>query len=253
MTFKKGERVMCIDQDGVTHHGTVIRGGSKTIEMVEDDGVKHWLGGVSHFTLSTTQPPKNTVDIPSWKKGDRVMFKSGDSGTIHGTVEKGGSARIHVVEDGGEYAWTVHARALKVSDKELPKDDFESPMKDYEVKGYRVSKIATYDGYPWEAKIYKNGKHVIDVNDPATGGPVNFWPKSSQKSDVVKEAQDKAKQWFMLCGCPEEGLPPCDGLLGMWVTWYAEHRPRGVTGKQYYKREWEDFAEQIVRGKEQKV
>ena len=249
MKFKVGDRVMCQSGDRGTVHGTVISATSKRVSMVEDGGEMSWKGPVRLFRPSTMAPPADAYVPVKWKKRDRVLFEDDKGVTQHGVVEKGGAGRVCVVYSGGQLRCTGGSRFFKTDDSPLSVDDFVDPMADYKVRSYRKSSIATDEGYPWEAKLFYQGKHIANICDAAHGGSTDFYPVAEGGRKLIQEAESKASAWFKLCGCPENGLPI--ELLDLWVHWCIHEKPLGITGKQHYEASWADLAERIIERKRQ--
>jgi hypothetical protein len=160
----------------------------------------------------------------TFKKGSRVQFVNKDEGLVVGTVKsinKFGLAKI--VQDGGKYEWKVGAAKLK-DGPPLPKDD-PSPMDKWSVTDYKC--IGGDETPMYAAKVRLNGKVVGESSNGGTGGSDNFYFSDRGVSD---QFYADVKAWWVQMGGKVNEYSEVEGL---WVDWYANHKPVGITAKAY--------------------
>jgi len=167
------------------------------------------------------------------RKGDRVAFKN--QGSIFSrTVVKGGSKRIHVIRDGGEYEVKGPPECFKKVDIPLPKDP-PSPMDKYQVISY--NEIPGHGDTPtFSATITKDGIPILKASNDGWGGSNCYDPISSGYKEEVWKFKDAAKIWALQFGASN----PLEAE-DLWIDWYVNKRPYAVTAQAY----WEEYNEMI--------
>jgi hypothetical protein len=160
-----------------------------------------------------------------FKKGDRVQFVSSKDGqTVVGTVKsmsKVGLAKV--LQDGGQYEWKVGAAKLQPGPA-LPKDE-PSPMDAWSVTGYRC--IGGDETPMYSAKVRLDGKAVAEASNGGCGGPDNLYFCDKATSD--RFYADVKAWWVQMGGAVGEH----GEVEALWVDWYVNGRPAGVTAKAY--------------------
>jgi len=170
------------------------------------------------------------MDTLKRKKGDRVEWQSKGE-TKYGVVAKGGSRRIRVVLDGGDYAVSGPAGAFRLSDQPLPNADEPNPMSRYTITG-RKDIDGHGDSATFVAVIRFCGKAVISVMNDGWGGPNDYRTLRKDahhsQSEEMQDFSAKCRQWAIAADY-EDAFEVEDA----WVDWECFHRPYGVTAKAY--------------------
>lgn len=158
-----------------------------------------------------------------FKKGDRVEFLFKGE-TTYGVVLRGGK-KLKVVIDGGINIVEGPAGLFYYSNKELPKDP-PNPMDNWSVKKYKA--IEGNDSYCFSAIICYEDKPVLEVHNSGRGGPNIYRTLCEAKymGDFEKVTKLWAKQFNSKYDFELDDL---------WVDWYVNHRPYGVTAEMYFK------------------
>lgn len=167
------------------------------------------------------------------RKGDRVAYKHQGS-ILTGTVVKGGSNKIKVIRDGGDYEVTGPAEAFRKFDLPLPKDP-PSPIDIYQVISYK--EINGHGDTPtFSCTITKHGKPIIKGSNDGWGGSnmYDLLPNSSRE-DLWK-FKDAAKIWAIQFGTSN----PIEAE-DLWIDWYVNRKPYAVTAQKY----WDDYNEML--------
>jgi hypothetical protein len=170
------------------------------------------------------------------RKGDRVVFKqraaSGDVEIKYGIVSKGGSGKIKVVMDGGQFEVSGPAHIFTPSDKPLPNADEVNPMREYSIKSYK--EIEGHGDSPtFSAKICKNGKPIIGATNDGWGGPNMYYTlkkgEHQTQSPVMKQFEKDLAEWLRAA----TGIEDQHEIGGLWIEWEMFVRPYGVSAKEH--------------------
>lgn len=170
--------------------------------------------------------------MPAYKKGARVEFIASDGRLITGTVLRGGSKKVQVVEDKVlDKYWSVPPSRLAVSTTPLPRDPEVTQMDRYEVRKYR--EIDGHgDSRTFSAEIWRDGHPLLVVMNNGWGGfndysaPTPELAKSQRMH--VDELRAHAHEWATRFG-RRAPLEPEDD----WIEWYQHERPYGITAREY--------------------
>lgn len=173
----------------------------------------------------------------TFKKNDRVEF-DGEDGVVVGTVTKGGK-KLTVVQDGGEWSYSVHESHLRSTSVELPKEP------DHAMNRWSISKTAeipTEIRKKWSKDhtyVSRDGEAVIAFLPDYTGGGLEV--KNLPGEDgVIAEFYADLKSWLEDLGYER----PMFGIDQTWLTWKTEKQPFGITGQTYIDAEnaqWSEF------------
>jgi len=163
------------------------------------------------------------------RKGQQVTFKQGGE-TKKGVVERGGKTKATVVLFGNpEKAVRGSIFCFTPTEFDLVEDPSPDPMAGYEIRNHRIVPKMCDDTIAYHAEVWKDGEKIIEASNNGGGGPDNFWPcQKGSTFAVVKAFQDDADAWARECG---RNKPFESG--GMWVEWYVNQRPYGVTARAY--------------------
>ncbi len=157
-----------------------------------------------------------------FKKGDRVKWMS-DSGEKHGTVLKGGK-NITAVQDGGEFQVRGPADIFETSDKPLPAVE-PSLMDKYSITGKKG--FQGNDSECFTATVRENGEKIGTVKNDGNGGCNMYYGLDCYG---IHQFEKDAAEWAKQFGY-EKALEAAD----LFVEWYCEHRPYGVSPRDYLK------------------
>jgi hypothetical protein len=157
-----------------------------------------------------------------FKKGDRVKWMS-DDGEKHGTVLKSGK-NISVVQDGGRHQARGPADLFDPSDKPLPALE-PSLMDKYSITG--MKQFLGTDGYCFSATVRENGEKIGMVHNSGSGGANDY---NGLNFAGIPEFEKDSIEWSKKNGyeCAREAAD-------LFVEWYCEHRPYGVSPREYLK------------------
>lgn len=179
------------------------------------------------------------------KKGDRVQFEmriQDDSiRTCYGVVKKGGSKKATVILDGGGSYVEIMVTFLKLSDQPLPQDT-PNLMDKYSIKGYKFGGVSL-DGEMYTCVVCKDGVAFANAIQGGYGGPNEYHPldytNKKMKEDFEQFDKD-ARKWCELFGYTDP-IDPTD----LWVSWYIQDRPYGMTGEQFLQ-QFVDLRKDVV-------
>ena len=162
------------------------------------------------------------------KKGDRVEWM--DKGKMaFGVVRKGGK-NIHVFKDGGELSVSGHSSLFTPSNEPLPNAGEANPMSAYTVKGFKEIR-GHGDSRTFFAKIYKDGKAILSVENDGWGGN-NLYHNLKKgehhfKSKEMDEFLAATKEWAKAATGIEHG--EYSETEDLWLEWEVFERPYGQT------------------------
>jgi len=160
-----------------------------------------------------------------FKKGDRVECDYKGE-TVYGIVSRGGDKSVSIVLDGGEEQLKGGAGLFRYSDKSLP-TDAPNLMDKWSIKKYQ--EIEGHGDSPtFSATICLNGKPVIRAGNNGWGGPNEYHTLNGVDREVEKQFYADVKSWMALFG--DESTYD---IGDMWIDWYQNNRPYGVTAEKY--------------------
>lgn len=177
-----------------------------------------------------------------FKKGDRVEWDWQDNQTHYGTIQRKAGDMYKVVEDGHpEELWTIHNARLRSTNRPLPKDTIKTPADIYEVRMFKNVGTGT-DGFIYTGKIFKDGKHVLDIVDDGGGGPMLFHRVKKGDTTSLEEFFKAIGEWWTALGGTTTSEPEA-----LWVDWQVNEKPYGITGETYVRRFEEHMASLMTR------
>lgn len=157
--------------------------------------------------------------------GDRVETVH-DKKTVYGVVRAVRGNTATMVADGGQTELKGPVGIFKPSSHPLAKDK-PNLMDKYGVVKYKALKVVDEPG-GYNAEITLDGKKVLQAFNQGTGGPDNFITFTGVERKVIDQFYKDAEAWCQLFGYKEPGE-----AAGLWVEWYVNYRPYGVTGEAY--------------------
>jgi len=147
----------------------------------------------------------------------------------HGTVSKGGSRRVTVILDGGEYKVTASSICFSPSTKAFPKD-VPNSMDDYAVIRYK--EIPGHgDSRIFDAVITYKGKSILSVRNCGLGGSNKYHSMKIKDNDSYNKFIEDIKSTIKQFGYADF-IEPEDA----WVEWYIHSRPYAVTFQEEVKK-----------------
>jgi len=232
--FKKGDRVeVAFRQNGqpITKPGIVEKGGSAAVgKIVLDTGGYVSRVNFAHVTRSNIPLPDHMVN--NYKKGDRVKITTDKEGTRYGIVDSPGKGYVgKITLDGGElYLSDIPLGLVKKSDEPLPADDPDL-MADWSIKKYQEYPRMSEETIAYNAHIHFQGRLALYAKNDGQGGPDHFDAKfgGRKTQDLFTAA---CQEWAAAYSSEKQFE-----IEAVWVRYYQEHKPYGVTSKAFFEEE----------------
>ena len=144
-----------------------------------------------------------------------IVVKGGAKLTVHFDLKKG-TARVV----------TAPAHMFKL----IPTHnmDVSGIMDGYELKAYKEA--GGEETIRFEAKLYKDGKHIAVVSNNGIGGCDDYYPTAKGTREDIKEFYARVRAWATYYGEVEPFEPETN-----WIDWINTAQPLGFNSKQYWE------------------
>ena len=169
------------------------------------------------------------------KKGTWVKFNI--KGEWHnGLVIKGGKQiTVAFGHEGNKYR-KVTASPVHFTEIPAVRLDESGIMDAYEIKAYKEA--GGEETVRFEAKLYKNGKHIAMVSNGGYGACDDYHPVGKANWESIEQYYEDCKQWAIYYGKEKPFEPE-----SLWIEWVTTGKATGQSAKEY----WNNYHQSMAK------
>jgi len=162
-------------------------------------------------------------------KGDRVeCVLKGQP--LYGAILKGGNGKVTMVADGGKQSLSGPVSCFKLSTHPLPVDPITSEADRWSVTDFQPFH-GRDDCVAYEATLCCDGQPFLRVFNNGLGDGDKISPLGDKSLMDIARFHAAGKAW----GAANSAPANLYGFSHLWIVWYIEKRPFGITSADFLK------------------
>lgn len=177
------------------------------------------------------------------KKGDYVSFNHNEE-LCYGTIVKGGSNTVNVLEKSGRFEISGHQSIFTI-EKDLPVIEIPEELKEWSFVGFKEHKEFSEETIAFNVTVKKGNKKMFAASNRGYGGCMETHTLVKSDSSTVraeKEFNDAVIASIQRLFKDEPQMPTLSEMDETYILWFNTYRKLNVTWKEHLKNYIFDFA-----------